>query len=80
MLSVGWDGQVLYWCPSLLTHSHHTADIHMDSDPQGGFKLGPSAILEFLPLSLRPVGGYSVLVAIGNRLGGVSVLLYSAKS
>ena len=61
-------------------HSHHTADLHVDSDPQGGFKIGPSAILEFLPLSLHPLDGHGVMVVIGNRLGGVSVLHYSVNS
>lgn len=76
LVSVGWDGQVLYWCP--VPYSQHCADLPVDSDPLGGFKIGPSATVEFLPLSLQALSADNVLVVISNRLGGVTVLQYSA--
>ena len=45
-------------------------------DPAGGYKIGPSLAVEFLPVLLRPVVGCGLLVAMANKLGGVTIGSY----
>ena len=53
--------------------------VAMEADPQLGFKFGPSMSVEFLPLSLCVVARRGVVLAVGNRLGGISLVCYFSK-
>ncbi len=88
LLSLGWDGQVLFWQGgAACSHSPHTPVAHtkgrrdgglpyVDREPLGGFKMGPSASAQFIPLSVCGVLGSGVLVMSIDRQGGVSVINY----
>lgn len=49
-------------------------------DPAGGYKIGPSLAVEFLPVLLRPVMGCGLLVAMANKTGGTTVASYVKQS
>ncbi len=71
LLSLGWDGQVLVWTPSQHPHPHT-----VDSDPVGGFKIGPAMETKFLPLALTAVDN-GLLVVIRDKFSTLSVIHYS---
>ena len=55
------------------------AVVAMEMDPQLGFKIGPSVSVEFLPRYLCVVARRGVVLAVGNRLGGISLVCYFNK-
>ena len=65
---------------------HHNTP-HTESDAESlplteveseeGFKLGPSARVDFLPLCVRNYLDYGLFVLVRNRLGVVNVVLYT---
>ena len=78
LLSVGWDCHLLFWQdiePIRLT-DREVLPIE-DSQPQTGFKLGPSTIAEYLPLSVCGVSGFGVLVLFTNTTGHVDISYYT---
>lgn len=46
-------------------------------EPAGGYKLGPSPVVEFLPTMLLCLKGGGLLVTMANKMGGVSVAGYA---
>ena len=72
LLSLGWDGQLLMWNPSHDSHPHT-----VDSDPVGGFKIGPSLETQFLPLYVTAVNS-GLLVTIRDKNSIPSVIHYSS--
>ena len=71
LLTLGWDGQVLIWTPSHHPHPHTE-----DSDPVGGFKIGPSTSVKFLPLNVTAVDN-GLLVMLGSKQSELTVVHYS---
>jgi len=53
---VGWDGQILFW-QDIFDAANMPNDKeslpYTDGEPQAGFKLGPSAVVEFIPLAVN---------------------------
>lgn len=88
--SLGWDSQLLFWkhitrqalsCPPPSRPRSkgprgERGEVEL-MDMVGGYKLGPSLTVEFLPLMLRPLMGCGLLVAVGSRLGGTTLACYS---
>ena len=85
LVSLGWDGQLLFWRLRLLPETPHKARPHRPKskqepellDPAGGYKLGPSLVVEFLPLLLRSMQGCGLVIAMANKQGGVTVAGYA---
>ena len=87
LVSIGWDGQILFW-PNLLvslpkSHPPHHHHVHSNQkelpytevEPLGGYKLGPSAIVKFLPIAVHPlICNSGLVVLLQNRLGGFTVI------
>ena len=47
-------------------------------EPVGGYRLGSSMAMEFLPFSISPLmSGCDFMVAIGNKLGEMTVASYT---
>ena len=68
LLSIGWDCHLLFWQgiePIRLTN-REVFPVE-ESQPQSGFKLGPSTVTEYLPLSVCEVAGFGVLVLFTTR-------------
>ena len=87
LVSLGWDGQLLFWkhlahrrkssgrCASKEHSYRSTVEI---VEPVGGYKIGPSPSVEFLPSLVRPLmAGCGFLVAMDNKMGGVTVACYT---
>ncbi len=49
-------------------------------EPVGGYKIGPAIVVEFLPLRIRTLMGCGLLVAMENKIGGVTVAFYVRQS
>ena len=85
LVSLGWDGQLLFWrfCPLTsgdLGHQQRPKARPEQPDmldPVGGYKLGPSQVVEFLPIFLRSMMGCGLVVAMANKLGGVTIAGYA---
>lgn len=86
LVSLGWDGQLLFWKHLLSQHFpplQRSKSVRGDKldvvemvEPAGGFKLGPSSVIEFLPLSLCTLMGRGLAIAMRNKLGGTAVACY----
>ncbi len=87
LTSLGWDGQLLFWrhlaqrkklvkvSSSKCRPCHSEVEI---AEPVGGYKIGPSPSAEFLPSLIRPLAaGCGFLVAMENKLGGITVACYT---
>ena len=88
LISLGWDGQLLFWkllpLPAVSQQGRH----HQRSralvertpelvEPTGGYKIGPSVLVEILPIMLCSLMGPGLVVAMANKLGGVTVAGYT---
>ena len=51
----------------------------MEGEPQAGFKLGPSATVDFLPLTVCTLLDCGVLVTLRDKAGGVAVVSYTTR-
>lgn len=92
LASLGWDGQLLFWTKLhqrvSTPHQQRRSKVRGERvelevelvDPAGGYIIGPSPAVEFLPLLFRPVMGCGLLVAMANKLGGVTVVSYVKQS
>ena len=78
LLSLGWDGRVLFWHGIDPIKCHNTEVFPIeDSDPHCGFKLGPSTTTEFLPLAMSDALGFGVLVLLRDRGRDVHLAYYT---
>lgn len=85
LVSVGWDSQLLFWRLHPLPDADHGRPHRLKAkseqpelvDPVGGYKLGPSLVVEFLPLLLRSMMECGIVVAVANKLGGVTLAGYA---
>ena len=85
LVSVGWDGQLLFWrlhpLPAPDKGRPHRLKARPEQpdllDPVGGYKLGPSLAVEFLPVLLRSMMGCGLVIAMANKLGGVTLAGYA---
>jgi hypothetical protein len=85
LVSMGWDGQLLFWKLSPLPSPDQPRSQRPRArpeqpdllDPVGGYKLGPSLVVEFLPILLRSMMGCGLVVAMANKLGGVTLAGYT---
>ena len=78
LLSIGWDCHLLFWQeiePIRLTN-REVFPVE-ESQPQSGFKLGPSTVTEYLPLSVCEVAGFGVLVLFTNTTRDVDITYYT---
>ena len=82
LVSIGWDGQVLFWQDIWKESSQHLQDKqlqnlpYVETEPQWGFKLGPSASIQFIPLTMRALLGCGLLVVLVNKLGHITIVSY----
>lgn len=81
LVSTGWDGQVLFWqnteqLQKVLTVKNQENLPFEESEPQGGFKLGPSASVEFVPLSTQTLGNHVLVMTLYNKSGAVTIVCY----
>lgn len=87
LASLGWDGQILFWqagsisSHALVTHTkggkdRHHSHVYVDTEPLGGYKIGPSTTVDFVPLAIYEVFGGGLLVMVKDRCGGVTVINY----
>lgn len=78
---MGWDGQILFW-QDIFDAANMPNDKeslpYTEGEPQAGFKLGPSAAVEFIPLAVNTLSGYGVLVVLRDKTGGVTIVTYKA--
>ncbi len=84
LVSLGWDGQLLFWQGNTAS-SHVSAHTklrrdaslpYVDTEPLGGYKIGPSSRVEFIPLAVyRGLGG-GLLVMVIDGQGAVTVINY----
>lgn len=87
LTSLGWDGQLLFWkhlnqqrrsCDHRVTKGRVGRSAVELMEPVGGYKLGPSTAVEFLPSHLCSLmSGCDFLVAMGNKQGGTTVASYT---
>lgn len=80
LVSVGWDGQMLFWQEmddGSKTSRGKLELPYIDSEPLAGFKLGPSVTVDFLPVSIRSLFGSAFLMVFVGRKGTVTVAAYS---
>lgn len=91
LVSLGWGGQLLFWrllpLPDMPLQSRprrpraKVEPLRAELvEPAGGYKLGPSLAVEFLPLKLGSMMGCGLVVAMANKLGGVTVAGYAKQS
>ena len=77
---MGWDGQLLFWqdiFKAASIPSDRQGLPYMEGEPQAGFKLGPSATVDFLPLTVCTLLDCGVLVTLRDKAGGVTVVSYA---
>ena len=88
LTSVGWDGQMLFWRhfskgrkSVVLSTASKGRQYQLAVEilePVGGYKIGPSPSAQFLPSLIRPLAcGCGFLVAVDDKLGGVTVACYT---
>ena len=78
LVSVGWDGQILFWQDIIFDVPNDKESLpYTEGEPQAGFKLGPSAAVEFVPLAVHTLSGYGVVVTLRDKAGGVTVVSYT---
>ena len=76
---MGWDGQLLFWQDIFAAGmpSDRQGLPYIEGEPQAGFKLGPSATVDFLPLAVYTLLDCGVLVTLRDKAGGVTVVSYT---
>ena len=76
---MGWDGQLLFWWDIFAASmpSDRQGLPYVEGEPQAGFKLGPSATVDFLPLAVYTLLDCGVLVTLRDKAGGVTVVSYT---
>ena len=79
LVSVGWDGQLLFWQDIFAASmpSDRQGLPYVEGEPQAGFKLGPSATVDFLPLAVYTLLDCGVLVTLRDKARGVTVVSYT---
>ena len=89
LVSLGWDGQLLFWrhlTQQILNHGRQHSRMERSRikpelvEPVGGYKVGPSPVVEFLPTMLLSLKGGGLLVTMANKMGGVSVAGYAKQN